>query len=84
MTNFSGIAYHKKLLKILEAPLIPISSGMPSLYASGRQEDKLLTSLIAGWMLTRIDPFAIEEVAMDDMLAMPVIIVLAMNATKLC
>ena len=30
------------------------------------------------------DPFAIEEVAMGDMLAMPVIIVLAMNATKLC
>ena len=35
-------------------------------------------------MDANMDPFAIEEVAMDDMLAMPVIIVLAMNATKLC
>ena len=69
MKNFSGIAYHKKLLEILEMPLIPIADGMPSLHESGRQEE-LLMSLIAAWMPYE-DPFAIEEVVMGDILAVP-------------
>ena len=54
MWNFSGIGCHKKLLKILEMPLIPTSDGMPSLHEIVTQEDELLTSLIAAWMLTRL------------------------------
>ena len=62
--NFSGAAHHMKIFsKIPEMPLIPTIAGMPSLHEEpsgskdGRREyEKLLSSLIAAWMLMRI-PF---------------------------
>ena len=67
--NFRGIAYHHKLLKILEMPLIPTSDGMPCLHeCDGRRRiiDQFDSSSDA-----YEDPFAIEEVVMGEILVMP-------------
>ena len=82
MTNFSGIDYHKKLLKILEIndSYFQWDTKPACEWEARRRIINEFDSRLDAYK----DPFAIEEVAMDDMLAMPVIIVLAMNATKLC
>ena len=61
----------RKLLKILEMPLIPIADGMPSLHESGRQEEELAIDEFDSSLDAYEDPFAIEEVVMGDILAVP-------------